>query len=384
MDAAQTPAPTPPGEPRTARSWLGAAALVAGGWTFVGLFGIARDWALSLTTDRPARSVEDMWWTMESVWLWALFTPLIFALCRRFPLERGRAARNLAVHAALAVGVHLLDVAVDYVFGAAAGLARGPLMVHFLAESFINLFSYAALAGIAHAVAYQREAAERRARAAELERQLAEARLQALEAQIHPHFLFNTLNSVAALIRAKEDRAAIGMLVGLGDLLRLALRNRDAQEVTLRDELEFVDRYLAVERIRFQDRLRAEIDVSPDTPLDALVPHLVLQPLVENAIRHGVEARAAAGTVQVKVSREDGMLRMSVTDDGPGPAQPAAKKEGRGIGLGNTRQRLAHLYGARHRFDLSAAEDGGAVATVAVPFRTARSEGAPEPASAHA
>jgi LytS/YehU family sensor histidine kinase len=236
----------------------------------------------------------------------------------------------------------------------------------FLAKLFINVFSYCAVVGIAHAVQYYRALNERRERTAVLERQLLQARLQALEMQIHPHFLFNTLHAVASLIRVKEDQAAIRMLVGLSDLLRLALRNRDAQEVPLRDELDFVRHYLEVEGIRFQDRLRVRIDVAADVPLDAPVPHLILQPLVENAIRHGVEKRAAAGNLTVDVVRADGMLRLRVTDDGPGP-RPGGNGR-RGVGLANTRQRLEHLYGERHSFDLSAGAGGGAVATVTVPI----------------
>ncbi|HEU0300792.1 MAG TPA: histidine kinase, partial [Longimicrobium sp.] len=351
--------------PRARRVPWGAAAAVFGGWTLVGLFGVTQAWLGSLYGDRPALSAAAIAWNFESVWLWALFTPAMFWLAWRFPLEKGRWGRNLALHAAFALGFAVLDVAVDVLVGPLLGGIQGRSLVsRFLGKSFINVFSYASMVGIAHAVRYYREAAARRDRAAELERQLLQARLQALEMQIHPHFLFNTLHAVASLIRVKEDQAAIRMLVGLSDLLRLALRNRDAQEVPLREELEFVRRYLDVERIRFQDRLRTEVDVAPDAPLDALVPHLVLQPLVENAIRHGVEARAAAGSVRVEVSREDGMLTMRVGDDGPGPNGNAK----RGIGLGNTRERLRHLYGDRHRFELSGGAGGGALATVTVPL----------------
>jgi signal transduction histidine kinase len=340
-------------------------ALMFAAWTLVGAFGLTQAFLAARFNGQPRPGPRYVLWNLESVWLWAAFTPPMFWLAARFPLERGIRARNLGVHAACALGFAVLDIGGDVVFGPLLGGYSGTLVQRFFGKLFINVFSYAAVVGIAHAVQYNRALAERREREAALERELLRARLQALEMQIHPHFLFNTLHAVASLIRVKEDQAAIRMLVGLSDLLRIALRNRDAQEVPLRDELDFARRYLEVEGIRFEDRLRARIDVAPGAPLDALVPNLILQPLVENAIRHGVEARAAAGLVHVEVGVDGEMLRLRVTDDGPGP-----KANGRrGVGLANTRERLAHLYGARHRFELVAGEDGGAVATVEVPLR---------------
>jgi LytS/YehU family sensor histidine kinase len=340
-----------------------------GAWTAIGVFLMGQGWLGSLFTGRPPITAREAAWIMESMWLWAAFTPAMFWLSARHPLERGLRARNLALHAVFALGFAVADVAADVVFGPLLGGYTGTLAQRFFGKLFINVFSYAAVVGIAHAVQYHRALTERREREAVLERQLLQARLQALEMQIHPHFLFNTLHAVASLIRVKEDQSAIKMLVGLSDLLRLALRNRDAQEVPLRDELDFVRHYLQVEGIRFQDRLQVRIDVAPDVPLDAPVPHLILQPLVENAIRHGVEKRAAAGIVTVDVARENGMLRLRVTDDGPGP-KPSTNGR-RGVGLTNTRERLAHLYGDRHAFDLSAGAEGGAVATVVVPLEDA-------------
>jgi len=347
--------------------------LTFGAWTLVGVFALTQGWLGSLVGDRAGPGAKEVAWTMESMWLWAAFTPAMFWLSARWPLERGHRARNLALHAAFALGFAVLDVGADVVLGPLLGGFRGTLAQRFFAKLFINVFSYAAVVGIAHAVQYYRALNERREREAVLERQLLQARLQALEMQIHPHFLFNTLHAVASLIRVKEDASAIKMLVGLSDLLRLALRNRDAQEVPLRDELDFVRHYLSVEGIRFQDRLKVRISVAPDVSLDTRVPHLILQPLVENAIRHGVEKRAAAGNMVVDVARVDGMLRLRVTDDGPGlkPSVAGSGNRRRGVGLANTRERLAHLYGSRHAFELAAGPDGGAVATVAVPLEDA-------------
>ena len=357
--------------------WWGQAALVVGGWTAVGVFLILQGLFLAAASGQPYDVGTRSLWIMESMWVWAAFTPAIFALARRFPLERGVRGRNLALHAVFAVGLVVLDVAVDGAVAALTGMEQlGSFGARLVGKSFIDLFSYAALAGVAHAVAYQREASERRARGAELERELLQARLQALEAQLHPHFLFNTLHTAASLVRAGEDRGAIRVLVGLSDLLRAALRAREAQEVALDEELEFVRRYLEVEGVRFEDRLRARVEVAADVPGDALVPHMILQPLVENAIRHGVERRAAAGRLRVSATLGgDGLLWLRVEDDGPGPAAPGGTHDGRGIGLGTTRERLRHLYGDRHHFSLAPGESGGAVATVAVPLRRAGEAG---------
>ncbi len=361
-------------EPPPRRRWLTAAALMFGGWTLVGLFGIAQSYFTARLSGTPEPDPDRWKWTLESVWLWALFTPAIFWVAWRGPLERGKGGRNTLVHVAAALAIAAVDVVFDYLFEPLIGeMAVRSFAARFAGKSFINVFSYAALVGIAHAVRYARVAAERRVREAALERELLQARLQALEAQLHPHFLFNTLHTVASLVRIGEGQGAIRMLTGLGDLLRLALRPRDAQEVPLAEELDFVGRYLEVEGVRFQDRLRTAVDVAPDVPADALVPHMILQPLVENAIRHGVESSASAGCVSIRVHREGGMLHLTVRDDGPGP-NGGKEKGGRGIGLGNTRARLRHLYGDRHRCELAAGEESGAVATIAVPFH--RAEGA--------
>jgi two-component system LytT family sensor kinase len=380
MNAAAAPAPDPQPTDAAPRPRWAFAALVFGAWTAVGAFSAAQWWLVRATASEPVRPFH-VGWMLESMWLWAAFTLLIFPLAYRFPLERGRLARNLPLHGLFALGSCVVDVLADELFVPLLGAEQGSLMQRLIGRSFINVFSYAAIVGIAHAARYYRLMMERRAREAELERQLLQARLQALESQLHPHFLFNTLHTIGSLIRVGEHAAALRMLSGLGDLLRQALRNRDAQEVPLRDELDFVGRYLDVERVRFQDRLRTHVQVDDDVPGDVLVPHLILQPLVENAIRHGVEARGAGGAVEIRVRRDDGLLWMTVRDDGPGPngngadgsatGDGSGKANGRGIGLGNTRERLRHLYGDDHRFELGG-DAGGAVATIAVPFhRTA-------------
>jgi two-component system LytT family sensor kinase len=190
--------------------------------------------------------------------------------------------------------------------------------------------------------------------------------------QLHPHFLFNTLNAISTLVH-KDPEVADRMIARLSDLLRLTLENIGVQEVRLAQELEFLERYLEIERMRFPDRLEVRMRIAPET-LDARAPYLILQPLVENAIRHGIAPRSTRGRVEVRAERKNGMLILEVRDDGPGISPKANPKKG--LGISSTRARLEKLYGAAHRFDLSNASEGGLVVTLAWPFQvmTAGSE----------
>jgi LytS/YehU family sensor histidine kinase len=229
----------------------------------------------------------------------------------------------------------------------------------------IELLIYAATLGLGYAVSYYARFREREFRASQLEAQLAQAQLQALKMQLHPHFLFNTLNGIASLVRDNKNRAAVDMLAGLSDLLRYTLENAGKQEVPLKEELEFLELYLGIQQMRFPDRLRVEMRVAPET-LDALVPNLILQPIVENAIRHGISQRPTPGVVGIEASRDGERLRVNVYDDGPG-LRPNGGTGG-GVGLSNTRERLAQLYGERQRFTLSEREGGGVEAALVLPF----------------
>jgi LytS/YehU family sensor histidine kinase len=213
------------------------------------------------------------------------------------------------------------------------------------------------------------EGRERAVRASQLEAQVVQARLEALRAQLNPHFLFNALNTVAMLVRLNANADALKAVVSLSEVLRQALAGRGAQEVALREELSLVDHYLQVEQLRFRDRLRVSVEADPQT-LEASVPSLILQPLVENAIRHGVARRDEGGRVEIVGRRETGRLVLEVRDDGPGFPRgwdPAAS--GR-VGLANTRERLERLYGAAFKFETRNAPAGGAVVRVEIPYRT--------------
>ncbi len=215
---------------------------------------------------------------------------------------------------------------------------------------------------------YHQQFREREVQSAQLQRELVQAKLDALRMQLNPHFLFNTLHAVSALIHENPE-AADRVVVRLSELLRLSLDQSKPQEVPLAQEMAFLDRYLDIEQTRFGERLKIERQISAEVQ-DALVPYLILQPLVENAIRHGIEPREEAGRVTIQAQRTNGTLELKVTDNGNGVAEGASPTRRQGIGLANTRSRLQHLYGSQYRLELTNATGGGFQARIAIPFHT--------------
>jgi two-component sensor histidine kinase len=242
----------------------------------------------------------------------------------------------------------------------------GPMTLRPL-STLLDLLAYGAMVGLAHSVHFYRRYRDREHRALFLESNLAKARLNALQAQLQPHFLFNTLNAIATLLR-RDPKAAETTLVSLSELLRLALSQSDKQEITLREELHFLERYLEIQQTRFGDRLRLEQDI-PLAALDCLVPTLLLQPLVENAIRHGIEPSENGGLVRVRARDQDGRLALSVEDDGVGFAPGAGAASETGIGLANLRARLEALYGASQKLELTERSEGGVAVRIEIPWR---------------
>jgi sensor histidine kinase YesM len=242
--------------------------------------------------------------------------------------------------------------------------------MYFRDRFFLNfdweMATYWALVAFVHAIDYHRESQEREIAAAQLQTQLAEAQLEALQRQLHPHFLFNTLNTIATLMH-RDVHAADEMLVQLSDLLRLTLDRIGTQQVPLKDEVDFLKKYLEIEQTRFGDRLIVNIDIDPEV-LDAPVPNLILQPLVENALRHGIGPRIGVGRVDVTASQSDGLLTMTVRDNGVGLSQDKLNAFHSGVGLSNTRSRLENLYGSRHRFEFQTPPGGGLLVTIGIPM----------------
>jgi hypothetical protein len=308
--------------------------------------------------------------------LYALLTPGVFALARRWPLSRPHLSRNGAIQllfsllfcAAWAGAGTVLKALLQPTDLAQAGVAR-----HFLSWLFVTLpfgvAVYIALVGTEHAIRYFIEVRERETQVARLSEQLTGARLTALQAQLNPHFLFNSLNTVTVLVRDGDTVAATRVIEQLSEVLRRTLRST-ANEVALGDELELVRQYLAVEQARFSDRLRPEFDIAPDT-LPAAVPSFALQLLVENAVRHGIARRSDAGRLIVTARRHsrmaDEMLELTVEDDGAGIRDDAAPLPGHAIE--NTRERLQTLYGDRASLNVTAAPVQGTIARLRLPYR---------------
>jgi two-component system, LytTR family, sensor kinase len=310
---------------------------------------------------------------------WALLAPAVLYLARRFPFERERWRRSLPVHAvAVLVLTFIHVVASNLIASQLTGdawmsetMKKMPWWSRMLRD-YIRTFdwemmTYWAIIGLHFAVVYSRQARDRTIRAAQLETRLAEAQLQALQRQLHPHFLFNTLNAISALMH-RDVEAADAMLAKLSDLLRMALDQPGVQEVPLKDELDFLETYLEIEQARFGSRLSVRFDIDPET-LDAYVPNLLLQPLVENSIRHAVAVRIEPGAIEVTARRAGDRLQLQVKDNGPGLPKGRTPAGGTGVGLANTRLRLEHLYGASQALQFSEPPGGGLTVIVTIPFR---------------
>jgi sensor histidine kinase YesM len=293
------------------------------------------------------------------------FVAVDFAFARRFPIERDKRARRFAVHFFAGIFFSLVKMLLEFmVLWRLLGLPPREISPVALQQ---NLLMYAAIVGILYAFDYYRKYREHEVKASQLEARLAQAQLQALKMQLHPHFLFNTLHAISTLVH-KDPEAADRMIARLSDLLRLSLESAGVQEVTLKRELDFLERYLEIEQIRFGDRLKVQMEIAPEV-LDAMVPNFILQPLVENAVRHGIAPRATPGRIELFAKRENGQLQLQVRDDGPGLSDGQQQALKSGVGLSNTRARLQQLYGAAHSFELSNAETGGLVVSLTIPLR---------------
>ncbi|MGE3311418.1 MAG: sensor histidine kinase [Limisphaerales bacterium] len=341
-------------------------------WTMLALLFAGQYYAASAMQGRPVLWSHAVTYALADWYVFGLLAPPVAWLGRQVRLEWPLRARHLLIHL-LACGAFMMaylliraGVAVVQLRWAGGSVAFAdvfePLLVKTLPHS---LLVYWAVVVVQHVVAFQRRAQERERRAAELEQRLTAARLQALQMQLNPHFLFNTLNAVASLMHSDVE-AADRVLIRLSELLRRALDTRDRQEVPLREELEFLDRYLEIEQTRFGNRLRVEREIDGSL-LDQLVPNLVLQPLVENAIKHGIEPQRRPGTIWLGVGRDATDLVLRVRDNGAGLKAPRPGRAGHGIGLGNTRRRLEQLYGKQQELTIREVEGGGTEVIVRLP-----------------
>jgi len=320
------------------------------------------------------------WWQpfvlqMPQAYIWALATPGILWLGRRFPFERNNWLRNGLIHAVICLTfVFLLDFGFTWHAANVMPLPPNapPLITRGLRMFAVWVLSDSTLYWIVLAVGYAaehyRRYRERELTASQLETQLVQAELEALKMQLQPHFLFNALHTIGSLVRTGDAKAAVQVTAGLGELLRRMLDSAARQMVPLQQEIDFIRSYLEIEQIRFRDRLRIDINVDKGA-LDAMVPYLILQPLVENAIRHGIAPHLFAGLVSVDAKRSNGRLQLSIKDDGPGVGEADTARPG--VGMSNTRARLTRLYGQDFTLDIQNLSEGGLEARLDLPFRSA-------------
>ena len=300
-------------------------------------------------------------WVVPFLWdagLWIVLAVPLYALCREIPLDRVRWPVGLTTHL---LGSGMFPVAH---LGTLALLRRTDFVALFDQRFHWDMVIYAAIAAASHAWIYRGTVQQNERRTLELESQLKNAQLESLKLQLQPHFLFNTLETISALMY-QDVASADRMITRLGDLLRHSLRNSARQQITLREEIEITSRYLEIEQTRFADRLSVSYDIDPGT-LQATIPNFLLQPLVENAIRHGIAPSAQPGSIAIRARRKGDALLIEVVDNGRGAAQQP--RVGEGVGLANTRQRLDTLYGSNARMELIRPPEGGAISLVQMPF----------------
>lgn len=312
---------------------------------------------------------------------WAIHAPLIFILSRRFSFERSRLTKSLLIYFSVGIvwamivqGLPLLLVpflneSASYNSEMFRRMSRKWFGTYFL----LNMLIYWLILSISLISSYYERYQKEKLKASKLDAQLSNARLRALQMQMHPHFLFNTLHSISALALDNEIRDAVKMINRLSELLRLTLDKADMQTVTLEDEIEFTRRYLEIESIRFQDRLTVDMDIDPQA-LVAEVPTLILQPLVENAMRHGVDSNSGTSRIQIAARLQNEQVLMEVRDDGKDLKKISGQHGAAGLGLKNTRARLAELYGEDYSFSLTRKENELTIAQIVIPFTPAREQ----------
>ena len=358
--------------------------LILCAWTIVGLLFTVREIVVASVHGGHVNWVivgviELVYWNV-----WAACTPLVVALAKRFPLTGQRFVSHMAIHTVTSFMMAPLGSVTAYF------LSRGLLELLFrmtdpgalrllstftvsvLSMSFTGILTYWLVVGLYQSVHFYQAAMERQTIAAQLETQLSHAELENLKSQLHPHFLFNSLHTIGVLMQ-EDVEAASHLLVSLGDLLRMALERRE-NEITLRSELEFVGKYLEIEQTRFHDRLKVRMDVPPDL-LGVYVPSLALQPLVENAIKHGISVDSAAGRLEIAAQRNNGRVSLRVRDDGPGLAPGSRLRFG--VGLTNVQSRLKQLYGEESSLELTRGDGRGCEAIITIPLRSSHEDASP-------
>ncbi len=350
--------------PRAPTFWLTVVLL----WAAYGLLSTNQSFLFySLTAAQAPAWSRLLKLSLGLMTVWAAVTPFVIYLARRFRVQRHNWHTMVLLHLAGALVCWVVIAALTWLLHGVLAPPRPRSFVGFaLLQLDVAVFLYLVMVALTHAWDFHRWYQERGLRAVQLENQVTTSRLHVLAMQLQPHFLFNTLNAIAELVHKDADRAD-EMLARLGQLLRRSMENGQEQEVSLARELEFLDAYVEIERLRYGDRLVVHVDAGPDAAR-ALVPSFLLQPLVENAIRHGTARRAERGLIAVRAARRGPVLALTVEDNGSGPEDVPPRA---GVGLGNTRARLEQLYGQSWRLDLARGARGGALLAVEIPYRPA-------------
>ncbi len=349
-------------------------ALVFGVWTILAFAFTGQLYFTRLLSERPATWGEIAKEQFIYPYLWALITPFVLWFASRYPIERPHFWKNFCRHLTLAtllvvVVMSAFQIIYYLIFIQPSGrpFMLLPMLRTVIYNSSESYGVYGLIILLHHVYRYYNRFRQGELRASQLEARLSQAQLQALKMQLHPHFLFNTLHSISSLVH-KDPNAADKMISRLGDFLRMTLENSGTQEVQLKRELEFLKCYLEIESVRFRDRLTTEMRIDPRS-LDSQVPNLILQPIVENAIQHGVAPRSTPGLIEILAKQQNGTLRIEVKDNGPGLSvnHRADNVFRKGLGLANTKARLEQLYGTAHRFELTERPGGGLVVAMEIP-----------------
>jgi two-component system, LytTR family, sensor kinase len=346
--------------------------------TVLSLFSFLQAYRLTLLNSKPGMTVEAGKLMVLNLALWyvpALLIPAIVWAARRYPFDTGHKVKAVVAHSIGALtfaGVHFIGMmSVRFLLSADGGKWPSVPWSQFFQRRLLeqldwSLMVYAVVVGVSHAIAFYHESQERKLKAAQLETRLIEARLKTLEAELHPHFLFNTLHAISTLVH-RDPEAADRMISRLSDLLRITFDRTGEPKVTLKEEIDFLQKYLDIEQTRFQDRLTVSVNVDPEG-LDGEVPRMILQPLVENAIKHGIAGRNGGNQIHVSAGREGDRLWMQVRDNGVGLQVGTLKALRTGVGLSNTRARLDCLYGRLYRLEFTD-KHGGLSVLIEIPFQ---------------
>jgi signal transduction histidine kinase len=351
--------------------WLWIAVL----WGGMGLFD-ATQTVFVMRSEGMHHNWLPLFITIFFSWLpWLLATSVVMQLGRRYPPTRLRPLSSWAIHISVAAIINLIfsgwralmDVALNpWANPTGPGNFRSLLVDTFNNGLLVTVIFYASILAIAFVLDSRDKIAQQQAETARLNEQLSKAQLDALRHQFEPHFLFNALNAVSALVRENRNDDAVNMIAGLGDLLRRVLQDSGRQQVPLHEELDLLDKYLAIQKVRFSDRLRVDANIPADL-LQAQVPSLILQPMVENALKHGIAKRAQGGAIRIAAARSNGHLSLTVFNDGP-QLSAGWQTIGSGVGLTNLVTRLRGLYGDRFEFSLANSKPSGVLATVSIPY----------------